>query len=69
MAAVFYGVNGLRLSCLIRSNWWQVDRERQAFWKVAIITPSCGRRRLFDAPLYTNNIAGAAPTALSTAQG
>jgi|SRR5579859_6176028 len=72
VAAVFYhGVNGLKIILFDTfPNWWQVDRERQTFWRVAIITlvlwaPAAA---LMLNSLYQNNIAGAPPTNLSTAQ-
>jgi succinate dehydrogenase hydrophobic anchor subunit len=72
VAAVFYhGVNGLKIILFDTfPNWWQVDRERQAFWRVAIITfvlwaPAAV---LMFASLYQHNIAGAASAPLTTAQ-
>ena len=72
VAAVFYhGVNGLKIILFDTfPSWWQVDRERQVFWRVAIITfvlwaPAAA---LMLNSLYQNNIAGAAPTTLSTSQ-
>jgi succinate dehydrogenase cytochrome b556 subunit len=72
VAAVFYhGVNGLKIILFDTfPSWWQVDRERQTFWRVVIITfvlwaPAAA---LMLNSLYQNNIAGAAPTTLSTSQ-
>jgi succinate dehydrogenase cytochrome b556 subunit len=72
VAAVFYhGVNGLKIILFDTfPTWWHVDRERQAFWRVVIITfvlwaPAAA---LMLNSLYQNNIAGAAPTNLTTSQ-
>ena len=72
VAAVFYhGVNGLKIILFDTfPNWWQVDRERQVFWRVAIITfvlwaPAAA---LMFSSLYHYNIAGAPATTLTTSQ-
>ena len=72
VAAVFYhGVNGLKIILFDTfPDWWQIDRERQTFWRVVIITlvlwaPAAA---MMGYSLYRNNIAGAAPTTLTTAQ-
>ncbi len=70
-AVIYHGVNGLKIILFDTfPNWWQVDRERQAFWRVAIITlvlwaPAAA---MMFASLYQHNIAGAASTSLTTAQ-
>jgi succinate dehydrogenase hydrophobic anchor subunit len=70
-AVFFHGVNGLKI--ILNDTfptWWQINRERQGFWRVAAITfvlwaPAAA---MMGYSLYTNNIAGAAPTTLTTAQ-
>ena len=72
VAAVFYhGVNGLKIILFDTfPNWWQVDRERQTFWRVVAITfvlwvPAAA---MMGYSLYSNNIAGLQQPALTTAQ-
>ena len=72
VAAVFYhGVNGLKIILYDTfPTWWQIDHERQSFWRVAVITfllwaPAAA---MMGASLYRNNFAGAPPTVLTTAQ-
>jgi len=70
-AVIYHGVNGLKIILFdtFRS-WWQVDRERQTFWRVAIITfvlwaPAAV---LMFSSLYQHNFGGVANTPLTTAQ-
>jgi succinate dehydrogenase hydrophobic anchor subunit len=63
VAAVFYhGVNGLKIILYDTfPNLWQIDHERQTFWRVAVITfllwaPAAA---MMGFSLYQNNIAGA----------
>jgi succinate dehydrogenase cytochrome b556 subunit len=72
VAAVFYhGVNGLKIILFDTfPALWQVHQERQTFWRVAVITfvlwaPAAA---MMGYSLYRNNIAGAPPTTLTTAQ-
>ncbi len=74
VAAVFYhGVNGLKIILFDTfPNWWQIDRERQVFWRVAVITfllwaPAAA---MMGYSLYSNNFAGAvtAPVAADPAR-
>jgi succinate dehydrogenase hydrophobic anchor subunit len=74
VAAVFYhGVNGLKIILYDTfPSWWQIDHERQTFWRVAVITfvlwaPAAV---MMGYSLYSNNIAGTAtaPIAANTAQ-
>jgi succinate dehydrogenase cytochrome b556 subunit len=63
VAAVFYhGVNGLKIILFDTfPDWWQVDQERQTFWRVAVITFLLWAPAAFlmGRSLYLNNIAGA----------
>jgi len=71
-AVIYHGVNGLKIILFDTfPSWWQVDRERQAFWKVAIITFIMWAPAAFlmGRSLYENNIVGAvtAPVAADPA--
>lgn len=68
-AVIYHGVNGLKIILFDTfPSWWQIDRERQAFWKVAIITFIMWAPAAFlmGRSLYMNNFAGSA-TALVAA--
>jgi len=70
-AVIYHGVNGLKIILFDTfPSWWQVDRERQTFWRVAIITfvlwaPAAV---LMFTSLYQHNFGGVANTPLTTAQ-
>ena len=71
-AVIYHGVNGLKLILYDTfPNWWQVQHERQGFWKVVILTfvlwvPAA---YVMGRSLYLNNICNCVPpSTLTTAQ-
>ena len=73
VAAVFYhGVNGLKIILYDTfPSWWQIDHERQTFWRVAVITFLLWAPAAFlmGRSLYLYNICNCAPvTKLTSAQ-